>query len=157
MRFVTLVLAALIGAAAAAAPPERQAKDAVDDHADPRAQIPEVGKGTRVAKQPLKPGAYFNEQVRRGVRDYYAGGTHCPPGLARKDKGCLPPGQARKWQIGQPAPRGVAPAPVPQDVLALLPKLPPGHQYVAYRGDILLMAAGSRMVVDAITLTATVR
>lgn len=157
MRFVTLVLAALIGTAAVAAPPERKAKDGVDDRADPRARIPEVGKGTRVAKQPLQPGAYFNEQARQGVREYYARGKHCPPGLARKNKGCMPPGQAKKWQIGQPMPRGVAPAPVPQEVLGLLPKLPPGHQYVSYGGDILLIAAGSRMVVDAITVKVAVR
>ncbi|MEJ5991121.1 hypothetical protein WG902_14055 [Ramlibacter sp. PS3R-8] len=153
MRFATLLLAACIGTAAVAAPPERKEKDGVD----PRARNPEVGKGSQLATQPLKPGAYFNEQARKGVREYYAKGKQCPPGLARKNNGCLPPGQAKKWQIGEPMPRDAAPAPVPQDVLALLPRLPPGHQYIAYGGDILLIAAGSRMVVDAITIQVTVR
>ena len=33
---------------------------------------------------------------------YGAWGNSCPPGLARKNNGCLPPGQARKrYQVGQ--------------------------------------------------------
>ncbi len=31
-----------------------------------------------------------------------------PPGLAKKNNGCLPPGQAKKrYQVGQPLPRRV--------------------------------------------------
>jgi hypothetical protein len=30
---------------------------------------------------------------------YGAGG--CPPGLAKKNNGCLPPGQAKKFRVGQ--------------------------------------------------------
>jgi hypothetical protein len=30
---------------------------------------------------------------------------HCPPGLAKKHNGCMPPGQAKKWQIGHQLPR----------------------------------------------------
>ena len=168
MRFACLLLSACLGTAALAAPPpaagnadapgaERKAKSAVDDRADPNARIPEVGQGTRVAREPLKPGAYFNDQARAKVRAYYAQGRHCPPGLAKKGNGCQPPGQAKKWQIGQALPRDVRAASVPADVVVLLPKVPPGHQYVAYGGDILLVAASSRMVVDAITLSVTVR
>jgi hypothetical protein len=39
---------------------------------------------------------------------------HCPPGLARKNPPCVPPGQAKKWNLGdrydgewQPATGGV--------------------------------------------------
>ncbi len=33
--------------------------------------------------------------------------NHCPPGLAKKNNGCLPPGQAKKlYNIGQRFPRG---------------------------------------------------
>jgi Ni/Co efflux regulator RcnB len=170
MRFVALLLASCIGAGAMAAPPpwansdkddkpkpERKAKEAVDDRADPNAKNPEVGKGTHMGKQPLKPGAYLNDNARSSVREYYAQRKDCPPGLARKNNGCMPPGQAKKWQIGQPVPRGSGVAPVPQEVLVLLPKAPPGHQYIAYSGDILLIAATSRMVVDGITISVTVR
>src|SRR5689334_19826765 len=38
--------------------------------------------------------------------EYSAG--RCPPGLAKKDNGCLPPGQAKKqWEMGRPLPREV--------------------------------------------------
>jgi hypothetical protein len=39
----------------------------------------------------------------RDTRGYYAGGDFrgCPPGLAKKNNGCLPPGQAKKLSIGQ--------------------------------------------------------
>lgn len=40
---------------------------------------------------------------RRYERSRYAGNwqSFCPPGLAAKNNGCLPPGQARKMNIGQ--------------------------------------------------------
>ena len=171
MRLLPLLFAACLGTALAAPPPwanndkdkddkpkqERKAKSAVDDRADPHGASPEVGKGSHVSKQPLKPGAYLNDKARQSVQAYYAQRKDCPPGLAKKNNGCMPPGQAKKWQIGQPVPRGTATAPVPRDVLVLLPKAPPGHQYVAYGGDILLIAATSRMVVDGITISVTVR
>ena len=40
-------------------------------------------------------------------RDEFARGN-CPPGLAKKNNGCLPPGQAQKaWMVGQPLPQAV--------------------------------------------------
>src|SRR5262245_52172291 len=40
--------------------------------------------------------------------------ARCPPGLARKGNGCLPPGQvARVWAVGQPLPPAVVYQPVP--------------------------------------------
>jgi len=53
---------------------------------------------------------YFSEQHRVFINDYYAKQYrrgHCPPGLAKKHNGCMPPGQAKKWVIGQPLPRDV--------------------------------------------------
>jgi hypothetical protein len=52
----------------------------------------------------------FDERQRVLVSGYY--GTqlrsgHCPPGLAKKNNGCQPPGQARKWQVGRPLPGDV--------------------------------------------------
>src|SRR6476620_3679120 len=38
--------------------------------------------------------SYYRDEFSRG---------NCPPGLAKKDNGCLPPGQAKKaWIVGQP-------------------------------------------------------
>lgn len=95
-------------------------------------------------------GAYFSDRHRQEVHRYYAS-HHCPPGLAKKHNGCLPPGHARQvWVVGQPLPPTVVITPVPQQVVVTLPPPPVGHRYVEVAGDILLIAAGSKMVVDGI-------
>jgi hypothetical protein len=97
----------------------------------------------------VKQGAYFNDRQRDSVHGYYA--SKCPPGLAKKNNGCMPPGQARKvWAVGQPLPSTVVLAPVPQQIVVTLPPPPVGHRYVQVTGDILLIALGSKMVVDGI-------
>jgi Ni/Co efflux regulator RcnB len=129
-----------------------KAKAALDDRADPRVRTDDVGKGSHMGRKDLQPGAYFNDRHREAVRTYYAShnGKACPPGLAKKNNGCMPPGQAKKWHIGEPLPTTVVYTPVPQVVLVKLPAVPPGYRYVDVAGDILLIAAGSRMVVDGI-------
>lgn len=104
--------------------------------------------GSREARQ----GAYFDDHDRDSVRHYYASrqGKKCPPGLAKKNNGCLPPGQAKKWNVGQPLPRDVVVYSVPQPILVTLPPPPPRHKYVRVAGDILLIAVGTQMVVDGI-------
>src|SRR3546814_5790035 len=50
----------------------------------------------------------FHDNDRMAVRDYYADLGHrgrCPPGLAKKHDRCMPPGQAKRWEIGRPLPR----------------------------------------------------
>lgn len=95
----------------------------------------------------------FGDQDQRMVRDYYGDlgrRGNCPPGLAKKHNGCLPPGQAKKWVQGRPLPRDLRYYDVPHDLLVRMPPPPPGHRYVRVAGDILLIAIGSSMVVDAI-------
>lgn len=84
---------------------------------------------------------YYGEQYRRG---------HCPPGLAKKNNGCMPPGQAKKWRLGRPLPRDVIFYDIPQPLVVQLGAPPPGHRYVRVAGDILLIAMGSAIVVDAL-------
>jgi hypothetical protein len=46
----------------------------------------------------------FGDSDRRAVQEYYqspARGKGCPPGLAKKGNGCMPPGQAKKWARGR--------------------------------------------------------
>jgi Ni/Co efflux regulator RcnB len=71
-------------------------------------------------------------------------GAHCPPGLAKKNNGCLPPGQAKKrgLVVGQPLPPGVTYVPVQQNVLVTLPPVQPGYRYVRVGNDILLLQQG---------------
>ncbi len=107
----------------------------------------------RDRRGPDEHGRYFDDRRRTAVHDYYAGQFkhgRCPPGLAKKHNGCMPPGQARKWAMGQPLPHDVVYYPVPQPVLVELGPPPAGHKFVRVAGDILLIAIGTGMVVDAI-------
>lgn len=95
---------------------------------------------------------YFGNNDRRIVNEYYAPefrAGHCPPGLAKKGNGCMPPGQAKKWRKGQPLPQGVAYYELPQDLVYRMPPPPPRHRYVRVGSDILLLSIGSGIVVDA--------
>ena len=84
---------------------------------------------------------YYADQYRRGK---------CPPGLAKKGNGCMPPGQAKKWAINRPLPREVIFYDLPQEVLVHLGPPPTGHRFVRVAQDILLIAVGTGMVIDAI-------
>jgi Ni/Co efflux regulator RcnB len=96
---------------------------------------------------------HFEDRHRAVVREYYEQQFHggrCPPGLAKKHNGCMPPGQAKKWQAGRPLPRDVVFYEVPQALVVKIGLPPPGHRYVRVATDILLIAIGTGMVVDAI-------
>lgn len=95
----------------------------------------------------------FGDDQRIVVRNYYSEQYRvgkCPPGLAKKNNGCMPPGQARKWSVGQPLPREVVYYPLPPAVVVQLGAPPPGQRYVRVASDILLIAIGTRMVIDGI-------
>ena len=101
----------------------------------------------------VQQGRYFQDNQRTVVRTYYTEQYRvgrCPPGLAKKNNGCMPPGQARKWAVGQPLPREVVYYSVPAPVVVQLGAPPSGHRYVRVATDILLIAIGTGMVVDAI-------
>lgn len=96
---------------------------------------------------------HFSDRHKVLVRDYYAQeyrGGRCPPGLAKKHNGCMPPGQARKWQKGWPLPRDVVYYDLPPRLVVELGVPPAGHKYVRVASDILLIAVGSAMVVEGI-------
>lgn len=107
---------------------------------------------TNVAVQ-INIGGYFQDSQRVAAREYYeprfrAG--NCPPGLAKKNNGCMPPGQAKKWRKGYRLPSDVVYYPVPNDISIRLGVPPSGYKYVRVAADILLIAVGTSMVVDAI-------
>ena len=62
----------------------------------------------------------------------------------------MPPGQAKKWQMGQPLPREVVYYSVPQPLLVRIGPPPSGYRYVRVADDILMISIGTKMVVDAI-------
>jgi Ni/Co efflux regulator RcnB len=82
--------------------------------------------------------------------DFVSG--NCPPGLAKKDNGCLPPGQAKKlWNVGQPLPPTIVYYPLPQPLMTQLPPPPPGYDYGRVDDDVVLMDRNSRLVSQIIT------
>ena len=97
----------------------------------------------------------MNNNNRTVIREYIGEDyhTHCPPGLAKKHNGCLPPGQAKKrYIIGRQLPSYVVYKQVPQDLLVRLEPVPLGYEYVQVDREVLLTAEGSKKVIDAITL-----
>jgi Ni/Co efflux regulator RcnB len=96
---------------------------------------------------------YFGDRQRTVIRDYYATefrSGHCPPGLAKKRNGCLPPGVAKNWRVGQRLPSDVVYYELPPRVVIELGTPPAGYKYVRVAKDILLIAVGTSMVMDAI-------
>ena len=96
---------------------------------------------------------HFGDAHHSAVREYYGGefqSGRCPPGLAKKHNGCMPPGQAKKWELGRPLPRDVIFYEVPRPLVIRLGQPPAGYRYVRVAGDILMIAAGTALVVDAI-------
>jgi Ni/Co efflux regulator RcnB len=102
---------------------------------------------------PVRQSEYFGDQQRVVVHEYYTEqfrSGNCPPGLAKKHNGCMPPGQAKKWTIGRPLPRDVIFYQVPQELVVKIGSPPAGYRYARVANDILLIAIGTGMVIDAI-------
>jgi hypothetical protein len=111
--------------------------------------------GPAVVVQPVR--VVVPAQDRAIVYQYYRSefsAGRCPPGLAKKGNGCLPPGQANQakklWVIGAPLPPAVVYQPVPPAVVQQLAPVPPGYEYVRVDDDVLLMDTANRMVADVV-------
>jgi Ni/Co efflux regulator RcnB len=84
--------------------------------------------------------------VRTYYRTEYTAGR-CPPGLAKKNNGCLPPGQAkRNWSIGQALPNDVVFHQMPRELWKQLTPPPQGYEYVRVNDDIVLMSTSTRVI-----------
>jgi Ni/Co efflux regulator RcnB len=95
----------------------------------------------------------FEDHQRRLAHEYYRHEYHdrgrCPPGLERKHHGCERPGHV-KWQRGRPLPHDVHVRAVPRDLELRIGPAPRGYRYVEVAGDILMVAVGTAVVVDAL-------
>ena len=135
-----LALAAALAAAPAAADDEhegKQEKHGRDDRKEEHVKV-HFGESQHAAVQ-----GWYEKQIKAG---------HCPPGLAKKHNGCLPPGQAKKrWAVGRPLPREVTFYDLPPPLVVELGPPPSGYRYARVANDVLLLALSNGMVVDAIT------
>jgi Ni/Co efflux regulator RcnB len=122
--------------------------------AAPAAAPTTASAGAGQASYGVKLGAFFNDQqkqaARRAFLQKYAKAKECPPGLEKGKKGCESPWDTRYWAVGQTLQPAVKAYPVPEPVAAQLPKPPQGYEYVLVADDILLIASGTKLVVDMI-------
>ncbi len=105
------------------------------------------------ASSEARHGAYFEARHRQAVREIYGPSIaqgKCPPGLAKKGSGCQPPGLAKQWVIGQPLPSDLVLYSLPFALHLRLGPPPAGYKYVRVANDILLIAIGTSIVLDAI-------
>ncbi|MEO8013457.1 MAG: RcnB family protein [Polaromonas sp.] len=130
-------------------------KEYAKDRKDDQKQYEKAHKqAEKRQREDIRQGRYFDDRQRIAVQQYYThnygNGKNCPPGLAKKHNGCMPPGQARNWQVGQRVPRGVVVYAVPQPVIRLLPPAPYGYRYARIGGDIVLVQQQNNLIVDII-------
>ncbi len=96
---------------------------------------------------------HFDDRRRAVIHDYYIeqfNTERCPPGLAKRGNGCAPLGRVRQWRIGYPLPRNIIYYDLPSAVVMQLGPPRVGYRYVRVGSDILLIAIGTGLVVDAI-------
>jgi len=151
LRKIALAAALLI-ALPAAAYADNGGKHGKPDKGD-RIEQTHQKKGGPPGKKEAGAQGRFDDAERQTVNDYFRAQFrtgNCPPGLAKKGKGCTPPGQARKWRTGQPLPSGTVTYPLPPELLVRLPLPPEGQEYVRVANDILTISTGTSMVMDAI-------
>lgn len=95
---------------------------------------------------------HFSDSQRESYRNFASErGKACPPGLAKKNNGCLPPGQAKKrYVVGRPLSAEIVIQPVSGELSKRLGRPPSGFLYAEVDGDLLQLAVGTLLVVDAI-------
>lgn len=143
---IALAIALAVGAPAFADKPEAQSNSKPQkisqEHSD-RSAAHNSGDEDKV---------YFNEYRKNQLRTYYLKAqkpANCPPGLAKKNNGCQPPGQAKKWRKSQPLPRDVGYYDLPATLIDELGRTPAGDRIVQVDSDFLLINAATGMVIDA--------
>jgi len=100
----------------------------------------------------------FDSGAKQAVRSHYGSsyaGKSCPPGLAKKNNGCLPPGQAKKYNRGDVVPESVTLCRIPGALEVKLKPLPAGYVYRYVDGEVLVVAEAARKVIDAVVLLST--
>lgn len=136
---------------------QNQKSDSVGQGKGGGAQNEGKGKSSDVNGRPANaPSTQIGilDRDRTLVRQHYYGqyaAGNCPPGLAKKDNGCLPPGQAKKqWMMGQPLPQHVVYEQLPQVLVNQLTPLPMGYQYIRVDNDVLLFSTATRMIENVV-------
>lgn len=157
-----LVALAFVGTASAAPPPHAGGPD---NKGHGSWQVRHAGNPDRdhhhdhgfhgEHEEDIDVGDFFDEDERELIRDYYRGRWDrgfCPPGLAKKHNGCLPPGQARKWTLGERLPDDVAYYRVPEDLEERLGEDSPAYNLIRVGAAILRVTAADGVVVEVLEI-----
>ena len=127
--------------------------------ADPTTLLAQQSKGKGKGQGQGQPtqaqvSVVFTSGQREAAQSYFVekhGRGNCPPGLAKKNNGCLPPGQAKKrYAVGRSLPRGIVIAELPAELSVRIGAAPSGYRYGILDGDLVKLAVGTMLVVDAI-------
>lgn len=120
-------------------------------HAHKREKITWDDKSDKSGKIAFRIGSRERDLIRSFLKTNY--GKHCPPGLAKKNNGCLPPGQAKKYRIG-----GVLGeySYLPEALAMRLGPPPRGTFYAMVDKDVVLAVEGTKRILDAVTLLSAV-
>jgi hypothetical protein len=153
MRTISIALLTVASLALAGSAFAQKDKDDKPGHGKggpPSAQQPSSSHSSSGGQQ----GYVVSDRDRNTTYSYYRteySAGRCPPGLAKKDNGCMPPGQAKKqWEMGRPLPREVYYEELPPMLMRQLSPAPAGYQYVRVANDVLMMAVGTRMIAGAV-------
>jgi Ni/Co efflux regulator RcnB len=143
------LLAALIVAAAALAGPARaQPRPWVGGPLKDKSEVSE--DSASLADRNAKLTIHEREVVRLYFVDQHGRGK-CPEGLTKKEHACLPAGQAKKrYAVGQALSPLVVTGPIPIGLANRLGAPPRGYRYAIVDGDLVKLATGSQVVVDAV-------
>ncbi len=118
------------------------------------------GKDKSQSKEPNKSSShnasddfqsYFNIDRRTLINNYYSESRksgNCPPGLAKKNNGCQPPGQAKKWHKGEKFPHDGTYSSLPGALLEALGRTPEGQKVIQVGTDVLLISIATGMILD---------
>jgi Ni/Co efflux regulator RcnB len=152
MRAVSIAFLAILCAALTAPAFADNDKDKGhgQGHGGPKAEKGDNDQGHGNGAAGVAPGQIaIVDRDRDTVRTYYRrefAAGNCPPGLAKKNNGCLPPGQAnRAWAVGQsPPPEFVQP--MPHELWSQLTPPPAGYQYARVDNNIVLISTATRTI-----------
>jgi Ni/Co efflux regulator RcnB len=142
---IFLTLAALVGAPVLADKPDSPGNSGKQKSSSNSANS--AGKDKKDSAQP-----YFSNDRITLINSYFAqagASGKCPPGLAKKNNGCQPPGQAKKWQKGESFPRDGVYYDLPTELLNQLGRTPEGQKIIRVGTAVLLINAATGLVIDA--------
>ena len=115
---------------------------------------PDKAKGKKPKDGDVEIVVTFAPHERDLARTYFVetrGRGKCPPGLAKKNNGCLPPGQAKKrYTVGHRLSERIVLVEPPPELVVRIGPPPDGYRYAVVDGDLLKLAVGTLLVVDAI-------